>query len=79
MLQPFTELGPQSVVLHSSPGCTSSISDPGNLEAPLPLLWFCWVSLLSAFPSGKNLVWIFKVPDSPGLGFPVVQSFTAQS
>ena len=36
------------------PGRTSSISDPGNLEAPLPLLRSCPSSLLSAFPSRKN-------------------------
>ena len=35
-----------------SPGRTSSGSDPGNLEAPLPLLRFCPSSLLSAFLSG---------------------------
>ena len=54
-----------------SPGHTSSVSDLGNLEAPLPLLRFCPSSLLNAFPSGKNLVRIFKVLASPGLGFPV--------
>ena len=33
--------------------CTSSVSDPGNLEAPLSLLRF-YQSSLSAFPSKKN-------------------------
>ena len=57
-------------------GGTSSVSDSGRLEAPLPLLWFCPSSLLSTFPSWKNPVWIFKVPASPGLGFPVPEAFT---
>lgn len=34
-----------------SPWCTSSISDSGRMEAPLPLLRFCSISLLSNFPS----------------------------
>ena len=74
MLQPFTELGPQSVA-HSPPGRTS-VSDSGRMEAPLALLQFCPSSLLSTFLSGKNLAQIFKVPASPGLGFPILEAFT---
>ena len=40
--------------------CTSSVSDPGRLEAPLPLLGSCPNSLLSPFPSGKNLCRFLK-------------------
>ena len=57
------------------PQHTSSVSDPGRVEAPLPLLRFCLVSLLSMFPSGKNLVRIFKVPPSLGLGFSCAGGF----
>ena len=51
-----------------SPMCTFSISDSEKLEASP-------ISLLSTFPSGKNPVWIFKVPASPWLGFPVLEAF----
>ena len=37
--------------VHSPPGHTSSVSDPGRLEVSLPLLRFCPISLLSAFLS----------------------------
>ena len=60
-----------------SPGCTSSISDSRKLEAPLPILRSCQISLLSTFPSRKNPVQIFKVPASPGLSFPVLEAFAA--
>ena len=60
-----------------SPGCPSSNSDSGNLEASLPLLRLCLISLLSTFPSRKNPVWIFKVSTSPGLGFPVPEALAA--
>ena len=59
---------------HALPRDTSSVSDPGNLGASLPLLWFCPGSLLSAFPSGKNLVQIFQIPASPGRDFPVLEA-----
>ena len=61
----------------SPPVHPSSVSDPGRLEAPLPLLQFCLSSLQSAFLSGKNPVAICKVPASPGLGFPVLEAFAA--
>ena len=57
-----------------SPRCISFISDLGRPEESPPLQKFCLISLLSAFPSWKNLVWIFKVPASPGLGFPVLEA-----
>ena len=60
-----------------SPWCTSSVSVPGNLEAPLPLLRFCLSSLLSTFPFGKNPVQSFKIPVSLGLCFPVLETFAA--
>ena len=51
-----------------------SVSDSGDMGAPLPLLGSCPSSLLSAFLSRKNLLWIFKVPL---LGDPwVVQRFS---
>ena len=53
------------------PWRTLSPSDPGNLEAPLPLLWCCSISLLSAFSLGKNPVRVSEVPASLGLGSPV--------
>ena len=59
-----------------SRGSTSSISDSGTLVAPLPLLQFCPISLLSTFQSGKNSAQIFKIPASPGLGSPVLEAFT---
>ena len=58
------------------PQGTSSVSDPGKWEAPLPLLRFCPSSLVRAFLSRKNPVKIFKVPASPGLGFTVLEAFT---
>ena len=58
-----------SVYDELSPRHPSSFSDSGNLEASLPLLQFCPISLLSTFPSEKTLVWIFKVHTSSGLGF----------
>ena len=33
--------------------------------------------MLSTFPSRKNLVWIFKVPASRGLAFPVLEAVCA--
>ena len=61
-----------------TPGGTFSISDSGKLEASLPLLRFCLISLLSTFLSGENLVWIFIVlAASPGLDFPVQEAFFA--
>ena len=42
------------------PGCTSSVIDPGKQQASPPLLQFCSISLLSAFPSGKNPVRLLK-------------------
>ena len=52
----------------------SSYSDSRNLEASLPLLGFCPISLLSRV----KLVQIFKVPASPGLGFPALGSLAAR-
>ena len=46
------------------PGRTFSVSDPGNLGSPLPLLQYCPGSPLSASLSGKNPVGTFKVPAS---------------
>ena len=76
LLLPFTEIGPQFVV-HVPIGAPSSTSDFRKLEPSLPLLRFFLISLLSAFSSGKNLVQIFKVPASLGLGFPVAEALTA--
>lgn len=47
----------------------SFYSDFRNLEASVPLLGFCLISLLSTFLSGKKLARIFIVPTSPGLVF----------
>ena len=65
-------------VVSFGPGNPSSYCDSGNLEASLPLLGFCPISLLSTFPSGKTPVRIFKVPASPGLGFLALAAFTAR-
>ena len=45
-LQLFTGTYPQ-VLVRFPPWCTSSLSDSGKLEASLPLLQFCPISLLS--------------------------------
>ena len=60
------------------PRCTSSVGDSEILEAPLPLLKFHPSSWLSTFQSGKNTVRIFKVPASPGLGFPFPEALAAR-
>ena len=60
-----------------SPGRPYSSCDSRNLEASLPLLGFCLISMLSYFPSGKTPTWIFKDPASPVLGFPVLEAFPA--
>ena len=52
MLQPFIELGPRCVA-YSPPGCSSSVSDLGDLGAPLPLLGSCPSSLGVAFHPGR--------------------------
>lgn len=52
-----------------SPRHSSSYSDSRNLDASLPLLRFCLISLLSTFPSGKTQVRIFKVPTCLGWAF----------
>ena len=51
-------------------GHPSYCSDSRNLEASLPLLWFCPIFLLSTFHYGKTPERIFKVPASPGLNIP---------
>ena len=51
------------------PGCPYSYCVSSNIEASLPLLVFCPISLLSTFQSGKTQLWIFKVPTWPGLSF----------
>ena len=66
-----------SVCSELSPRRTFSNRNSGNLEASLPLLGFCPISLLSTFPSGKNPGQIFKVPTSPGLSFPVLEALAA--
>ena len=43
----------------SFPGCPSSYSDSRNLEASLPLLQLCPISLLSTFLTGKTPAQIF--------------------
>ena len=60
-----------------SPGRPYSSCDSRNLEASLPLLGFCLISMLSYFPSGKTPAWIFKDPASRVLGFPVLEAFAA--
>ena len=74
--RPFTKIGPQFVVcfhLGAHP-----ISDSRKLKAPTAPPMILPDFLLSTFPSGKNPVRIFKVPTSPGLGFPVPEAFTVQ-
>ena len=58
------------------PGRPSSYSVSRDLDASLPLLQFCPISLLSTFKSGKAQAWIFKVLTSPGLGFCALEAFT---
>ena len=58
-----------------SPGGTSSVSDPGRLEAPLPFLGFCPSSLQASFPPGRIRCRFLKVPASPRLSFPVLGAF----
>ena len=60
--------GDQSLCGALPPGHTSSISNSGKLEAPLPLLQFCLIFLLSTFQSEKNLVRIFQCWLSPPQG-----------
>ena len=59
------------------PGCPYSYCVSSNIEASLPLLVFCPISLLSTFQSGKTQLWIFKVPTWPGLSFCALTAFTA--
>ena len=51
-LQPFRELGPQSVAC-SPPGHSSSVSAPGSLRASLPLLGSCPCFLGVPFCPGR--------------------------
>ena len=51
---PFREPGRRCVVC-SPQRRTSSVNDPGNLGAPLPLLGSCRSSLQAPFPSGRLL------------------------
>ena len=78
MLWPFTEL--VRGVWGALPGRTSPVSDPGSLEAPLPLLRSCPISLLSTFCPGRIQCGfkIFEVPASQGLGFPVLEALLAR-
>ena len=56
-------------VQRAGPGHPSSLSDAGTLEAPLPFLRFCPISLRSTFHL-RRIRCGFKVPASPGLGSP---------
>ena len=76
VLQSFTDIEPW-FAMGFPPRRPPSYSDSKNLEASLRLLGFCPILLLSTFLSGKTLVWIFKVPVSPGLSFPAPEAFAA--
>ena len=77
-LQPFTNMGPQFAV--SFPLSAPPLNIPSrNVEASLPLLRFCRISLLTTFLSGKTPAWIFKIPTSPGLGFRILEAFNGSA
>ena len=68
--------GCQTTVCSAFPPDALLLCDSQNLEASLPFLRFCPISLLSTFPTEKIPAWIFKVPTSPGLGFHAPEAFT---
>ena len=58
-------------------GLPSSYYSFRNLEASLPLLGLCPISLLSTFCQGKTQVRTFKDLACPGLGFHTSEAFEA--
>ena len=75
-LQLFMEIGPWFEVCFPR-GTLPLTVILGIWRLHCPLLRFYPISLLSTFPSGKNLAQIFKVPASSGMGFPVLEAFAS--